>query len=78
MPIGTAPATTNRARHPNSGSIRIARRPAIAAPSGTHTIVKVTANARCRLGTNSAASAAALGKAPPRPSPAMNLVIRGW
>ena len=39
-------------------------------PSGTQTIVSVMANGRYRRGTYSEASAAALGIAPPRPSPA--------
>src|SRR6266702_4222183 len=37
-----------------------------------HTIVRVTANGRCRRGTYSDASAAAFGIAPPSPKPARN------
>ena len=53
-----------------AGSAGIAASPASVAPSGTHTIVTVTASGRCRSGTYSPESAAALGMAPPRPSPA--------
>ena len=67
---GTAPPITNIARQPISGSTRMPNNPAIVAPSGTQTIVSVTAICRCRRGTYSAARAAAFGIAPPRPAPA--------
>ena len=60
------------ARQPYAGArrraIELARKP----PSGMHTMVSVTAKGRCRRGTYSDASVAALGMAPPRPMPAMN------
>ena len=65
-------------RHPTRGNSRIPRRPAIVAPSGTHTIVTVTAIGRWRSGTNSATSAAALGIAPPRPMPASRRSQPSW
>jgi hypothetical protein len=46
--------------------------PASAPPSGIETIVSVTASGRLRAGTYSEASVAALGMAPPRPTPARN------
>ena len=67
------PPSTNSVRHPTTGSMRMPSKPANVPPSGTHTIVSVTANGRCRRGTYSAASAAAFGIAPPRPRPARNL-----
>ena len=44
--------------------------PAMVAPSGTHTMVSVTAIGRYRRGTYSAANVVAFGIAPPRPAPA--------
>ena len=52
------------------GRIHAERNAASVPPSGIHTIVKVTANGRCRLGTYSEDNAAAFGIAPPNPKPA--------
>ena len=68
--MGVAPPMMNSPRHPTVGSAAIAAKPASVAPTGTQTMASVTAKGRCRSGTYSAASAAALGIAPPRPMPA--------
>ena len=70
--IGTSPPAMNRLRQPMSGSTWIPSTPASVAPSGTQTMVMVTATGRRRAGTYSAASVAAFGIAPPRPMPARN------
>ncbi len=70
--IGTTPPTMKSARHPYAGATRLAIELARNPPSGMQTMVSVTANGRCRRGTYSDASVAALGMAPPRPIPAMN------
>lgn len=69
---GMAPATANRVRHPYTGNRSAAIRPPSTPPSGTHTMVEVTAKLRLRAGVYSATSAAALGRAPPSPNPANN------
>ena len=56
-------------RQPSDGRSGIATSPASVPPSGTQTIVTVTAMGRWRSGTYSAASAAAFGIAPPSPNP---------
>ena len=67
---GSAPPRTKSVRQPNTGMTYPATNAASVPPSGTQTMVKVMANGRCRRGTYSDASAAALGMAPPRPRPA--------
>ena len=69
---GGRPPARKSARQPNAGSAGIAISPASVPPSGTQTIVTVTASGRCRAGTYSAASAAAFGIAPPSPRPVRN------
>ena len=71
-PITSArmPPMMKSARHPLVGMTSAASSPASAPPSGMHTIVAVTAKARRRIGTYSAASVAAFGMAPPSPIPA--------
>ncbi|MCY1534124.1 hypothetical protein D9M68_694830 [compost metagenome] len=60
----------NSVRHPYSGSTCEANSPASMPPSGTQTMVAVTARVRRRAGVNSAVMVVALGNAPPMPSPA--------
>ena len=67
-----APPRAKRVRQPNTGMTYPATSAASVPPSGTQTMVKVMANGRCRRGTYSDASAAALGIAPPSPRPARN------
>ena len=67
---GIAPPSAKSVRHPNTGMTYPATNAASVAPSGTQTMVRVMANGRCRRGTYSDASAAALGMAPPSPRPA--------
>ena len=66
------PPATNNPRQLVAESHWLPRIPASIAPSGTQTMVAVTAIGRCARGTNSAASVAALGMAPPSPIPARN------
>ena len=70
MTSGRIPPTRNRPRQPKRGSTCAPTSPASDPPSGMQTIVSVTANGRCRIGTYSEESAAAFGIAPPRPKPA--------
>src|SRR6185503_5264668 len=79
---GRMPPVLNNARQPAASRNWLPRSPARTPPIGTHTIVAVTASGRPAGETYSAASVAAFGSAPPRPSPVRNLraasVVTSW
>src|SRR5450830_1640950 len=68
---GNAPPMKNKPRQPYSGITAPANRPANMPPSGTQTMVAVTATVRCLAGVNSAVMVVELGNAPPMPKPAI-------
>ncbi|MNL12842.1 hypothetical protein D3C87_1337230 [compost metagenome] len=68
--MAKAPPMKNDARQPYSGNTWPEKKPANMPPSGTHTMVAVTASVRRRAGVNSAVMVVELGSAPPMPSPA--------